>query len=310
MSVSEELVFLEHAMYRQMLLRLKVRGSSTGEENVSPCIFPHPACHAWPETSVTAVCVRHRWRQVSGRNAVFGLRSTIRYHDNLLVGLMSGTALLVNALPTPVFSVPKASSVSRGRCAAQLPGVSSMPCSYSGVPPWMGVCVVHVCLWVCLCACVLVRLCACVLVCLCACVLVCASVTQDLFVQLKALADSNKDVLMKHRKLVSDFNEASSATEVPAYTGSSTPSGGGLGDGSESGKGGSSAAASPAAAGGDKPYHLLVEAGYSRRDSVSTYTVSSTSSSSRCGGTCSCAVEPRPVVPPVMHWRWTDCFFC
>jgi hypothetical protein len=156
---------------------------------------------------------------------------------------------------------------------------------------------------------VLVRLCACALVRLCACVLVCASVTQDLFVQLKALAESNKDVLMKHRKLVSDFNEASSATEVPAYTGSSTPSGGGLGDVSESGKGGSSAAASPAAAGGDKPYHLLVEAGYSRRDSVSTYTVSSTSSSSRCGGTCSCAVEPRPVVPPVMHWRWTDCFF-
>ncbi len=39
MSVSEELVFLEHAMYRQMLLRLKVCDSSMGEENVSPCIF-------------------------------------------------------------------------------------------------------------------------------------------------------------------------------------------------------------------------------------------------------------------------------
>jgi hypothetical protein len=196
------------------------------------------------------------------------------------------------------------------------PGVGALrscrvcpPCrvvTLGSLPGWVFV----LCMYACGCACVLVCLCACVLVRLCACVLVCASVTQDLFVQLKALADSNKDVLMKHRKLVSDFNEASSATDVPAYTGSSTPSGGGLGDGSESGKGGSSAAASPAAAGGDKPYHLLVEAGYSRRDSVSTYTVSSTSSSSRCGGTCSCAVEPRPVVPPVMHWRWTDCFFC
>ncbi len=155
MSVSEELVFLEHAMYRQMLLRLKVRGSSTGEENVSPCIFPHPACHACPETSVTAVCVRHRWRQVSGRNAVFGLRSTIRYHDNLLVGLMSGTALLVNALPTPVFSVPKATSVSRGRCAAQLQCVLTL----GSLPGWAFLHVYHVRLWMCLRACALVCLC-------------------------------------------------------------------------------------------------------------------------------------------------------
>ena len=64
---------------------------------------------------------------MSGRNALFGVRSQVHYHDSLLVGVMSGTALLVDALPLPVFAVPKVPSLPKGT----LMQIMELHCSFS-----------------------------------------------------------------------------------------------------------------------------------------------------------------------------------
>jgi hypothetical protein len=108
------------------------------------------------------------------------------------------------------------------------------------------------------------------------------SVTQELYAQLKALAELNRDELLRHRKLVSDFTEASSADlSTPCFSGI-TEAASGSGPGPAPPGVGAPASVTPAPDAMDRPYRLLVEAGYHRRDSVSTYTVSSSSSSSRC----------------------------
>lgn len=59
--LSEELLFLEYAMHQQMMLKLKA----------------------------------------AGRNAVFAVRSSIEFHGPLIIGTMTGTAVLVTAMPPP-----------------------------------------------------------------------------------------------------------------------------------------------------------------------------------------------------------------
>ena len=93
---------------------------------------------------------------------MFGVRSNVHFHDNLLVGVMSGTALLVDCLPMPVFHVPKPSAVSKSAVqysllistphstqtdypqGARFLGGHTLP-SHSKCPPSCGDCVEPVC---------------------------------------------------------------------------------------------------------------------------------------------------------------------
>jgi len=59
--LSEDLVFLEQAMHQQLMLKLR----------------------AW------------------GRNAIFSVRSSVAFQSNLVIGSISGTAILVSAMPPP-----------------------------------------------------------------------------------------------------------------------------------------------------------------------------------------------------------------